>query len=518
MKGNGGGDGAHHGRPRQHQRNQDARRATLRLIERHAAQLMRTARRYAVSVEDAEDAYQRAIEIMLTKAPDIPDAELVPWLKTVVRHEAFALRRKDGRIAFATQSRLGDAPDVDDFVSPSPEPAEQAEKSERLRLAAEALNGLKPQEAQALKLLAQGYSYAQICEETGWTYTKVNRCLAEGRQSFVRRVAGIESGAECERLAPKLSAFADGEAPAADVTVLRRHLRGCLGCQADLREHQLAPAAVAALTPPPLDQVWWPLDRLGELATAAKVKLDSLIRFATEAASSPTQFAVSGGARGLVSPGLAKALTIVCLGGAGAGGVAAVEGVIDPHGPASARAATDAKELNRPHATPPKSPDRRLMAERLSAPEPSTSDDRTEDGSEKASGKKVPFGRTERRPTTLGAPSEGRHVRPKVGREPVTSSVSNTPRSERNDRGEASEPSENDFSCSRERNERDGRAGNRPTDEHEQGDAEYAGGIDAAVTPTQERGDAEYAGGIDAFRGAKKDEQPQEASEPSVCA
>ena len=58
-----------------------ARAATLRVIERHGPQVMRTARRYAATVEDAEDAYQRGIEIMLTKAPDIPDAELLPWLK-----------------------------------------------------------------------------------------------------------------------------------------------------------------------------------------------------------------------------------------------------------------------------------------------------------------------------------------------------------------------------------------------------------------------------------------------------
>ena len=48
---------------------------------------MRTARRYAATVEDAKDAYQRGIEIMLTKAPDIPEAELLPWLKTVVSWE-----------------------------------------------------------------------------------------------------------------------------------------------------------------------------------------------------------------------------------------------------------------------------------------------------------------------------------------------------------------------------------------------------------------------------------------------
>ena len=33
----------------------------------------------------------------------------------------------------------------------------------------------------ALILQAQGYSYAEIQQLCGWTYTKVNRCLAEGR-------------------------------------------------------------------------------------------------------------------------------------------------------------------------------------------------------------------------------------------------------------------------------------------------------------------------------------------------
>jgi hypothetical protein len=36
---------------------------------------------------------------------------------------------------------------------------------------------------------------------TGWSYTKVNPCLTEGRKALLARVEGIEAGAECERLA-----------------------------------------------------------------------------------------------------------------------------------------------------------------------------------------------------------------------------------------------------------------------------------------------------------------------------
>src|SRR5207302_5159374 len=73
--------------------------------------------------------------------------------------------------------------------------------------------------------------------------------LSEGRRSFVERVVGIETGAECARMAPLLSALADGEAGADDLARLRPHLRGCLACRTRLREYRDAPSRVAALAP-----------------------------------------------------------------------------------------------------------------------------------------------------------------------------------------------------------------------------------------------------------------------------
>ncbi len=58
--------------------------AAIRLLARHGGQILATARRHAVTPEDAEDAYQRGIEILLTKAPSTSEDELIPWLKTVV--------------------------------------------------------------------------------------------------------------------------------------------------------------------------------------------------------------------------------------------------------------------------------------------------------------------------------------------------------------------------------------------------------------------------------------------------
>jgi outer membrane biosynthesis protein TonB len=102
----------------------------------------------------------------------------------------------------------------------------------------------------ALRLKAEGFSYREICAMTGWSYTTVNRLLTEGRQAFLRRVSGIERGAECARYEALLSALADGEASAEQLALLRPHMRTCLSCRARLREFRATPERVAAVGPP----------------------------------------------------------------------------------------------------------------------------------------------------------------------------------------------------------------------------------------------------------------------------
>ena len=217
----------------------------LELLARHGPQILATARRYAATPEDAEDAYQRAFEILLTKAPTTREEELVPWLKTVVKHEAFALRRQRDR-----HSPVTDDGELGDRGTAAAATHDQAERMERLHQGAEALRRLKPQEMRALLLKAEGYSYAEIGEITGWSYTKVNRCLTEGRRALSVRLAGIEGGVECAAFAPLLSALVDGEASAEQLARLRPHMKTCLSCRARLKEFRAAPARVAALVPP----------------------------------------------------------------------------------------------------------------------------------------------------------------------------------------------------------------------------------------------------------------------------
>ena len=162
----------------------------------------------------------------------------------VVKNEALAINRSRCRILG------GEEVDFDAIeMRTSPSPEERVLGFEQVARSAEALQRLKPQEVRALWLKAMGNSYQEICDATGWTYTKVNRCLAEGRKSFLARYAGIEAGEECRRWAPVLSAMVDGEATAEQVLEVRPHLRNCAGCRSALRELRGSNAPLAALFP-----------------------------------------------------------------------------------------------------------------------------------------------------------------------------------------------------------------------------------------------------------------------------
>jgi RNA polymerase sigma factor (sigma-70 family) len=223
----------------------DLFRAAIELVATGSSGFKSTARRYSLCAEDAEDAYQRALEIMITRAPTPERSELTPWLHTVIKHEALAIRRQRERI-------LGDdvPPDPSSPRDEVQSPEELAPERERVRRSAEALSQLKPGEVQCLLLKAVGYSYDEISTKTGYSWTKVNRSLSEGRKRFFERFAQLESGQHCDRFRSLLSVASDGEAAPDEERLLKTHLRACPGCRAALRDYRTIPARVAELLPP----------------------------------------------------------------------------------------------------------------------------------------------------------------------------------------------------------------------------------------------------------------------------
>jgi RNA polymerase sigma factor (sigma-70 family) len=291
-----------------------SRRVAVETYARNEAILQRTARRYSLCADDADDALQRTLEILLRRAPSEDPRVLIKWMQTVVKHEAMAIKRERERVLAGPAAYVPD-PDEEDWVALLPAdtdgPPEKAERYEAIARSREALQALKPQELRALTLLAEGYSYVEIGEITGYSRTKINRCLAEGRERFRQLIARSEDGRRCAELQPLLSAFCDGEATPREVMQLREHLRACAHCRSTLRAYRAAPAAAAALAPPlPLDRSLW--ERVQDALSGLAGRFGG--------AGEPVTQVAGGGAGGV---GIAAAAKVAAACVATAGGAAA---------------------------------------------------------------------------------------------------------------------------------------------------------------------------------------------------
>jgi RNA polymerase sigma factor (sigma-70 family) len=319
------------------------KRAAMETFARHEQALHRTARRFSLCAADADDAVQRALEILLTKAPDGNSRELIRWTQTVVKHEALAVRRERERILGGPASAPNEE-GREDWVALIPTeadgPPERAERREAIARSREALQALKPQELRALSLLAEGYTYVEIGEITGFSQTKINRCLAEGRERFRSLLSRSEDGTRCEELRSLLSAFCDGEVGGSEAVALREHLHACAACRATLRAYRAAPRAAAALAPT-LPGARSLLDRVHE----AWAGLSSRLGGGT-AESALSQAAAGGGSRGAGIAALAK-VAALCLGTAGGAAACVATGVL-PAPLALERTPVKAAKIGRP--------------------------------------------------------------------------------------------------------------------------------------------------------------------------
>ncbi len=273
----------------------------LRVVAEHAEMLLGVARRHSACADDAQEAWARALEVFVRRAGSLDPDTAHHWLSVVVKREAWAVRRTRAQLVGVEP----DALDGFDAARDRESPEERAEGRDDVARAAEALRGLKPQEVQALWLKAQGLSYAEIAERQDWTYTKVNRCITEGRRAFLRRYAGIEAGRECERWAPVLSALVDGEAAPRDLAAVRPHLRNCPACRALLGELRAAQSRIELVLPPEV--------------------LGAAVAVAGAGAGAFGTAAVTAGAGGSIFTGASKLAAIAATTLALAGGGAVVE-------------------------------------------------------------------------------------------------------------------------------------------------------------------------------------------------
>ncbi len=160
-----------------------------RVLRTSAAQLHRVAKLNSPPGE-AEDALHDALESFLRhfdptvdSDPDYP----VKWLTTTVKRAGWArARRASARAAHEIGPIIAAADGeprepIELLHDASADLSEATLRSESCLEFRVHFAELKPDQRRALSLLAIGLSYAEIQALTGWSHTKVNRCLSEGR-------------------------------------------------------------------------------------------------------------------------------------------------------------------------------------------------------------------------------------------------------------------------------------------------------------------------------------------------
>lgn len=217
--------------------------AASELVMEYGELILSDAIRFSINRPDAEDAYQRSLEILLTKAPTTDREQLVPWLRVVVRNEATNIARsRHNRNLRLDETSLHSSAALEDI------PDDRVEDKLQLERHAEALRRLSKDQLLCLVAQSEGLTYDEISDRTGFTRRKVTRCLQDGRRNFSRHIDAIAKGSECERMQPLIAKLFESDTEAA--IELGPHLRHCIACREQVRSYRSAPNRVAALFPP----------------------------------------------------------------------------------------------------------------------------------------------------------------------------------------------------------------------------------------------------------------------------
>lgn len=160
------------------------------LFEEHAGYLMAIASKNAGgSVPVGEEALQEAMISFLGAFDPGRGAPPLAWLTLTLKRECWRRYRRerfDRRVGW----EVGEDDEPAAMLEQLPAPGASFEDrlaglhEDRQRLA-----HLRPDERTGLGLFAAGFSYKEIAARQEWSYTKVNRCITEGRVALYEQCA-----------------------------------------------------------------------------------------------------------------------------------------------------------------------------------------------------------------------------------------------------------------------------------------------------------------------------------------
>lgn len=223
----------------------DQRRAAVCAALASSPRLLRFAVRITRNLDDAEDAYQRAMEIALSSAPVVEHERFMAWLRTVLRNEALGVaqrRRREGpgfsedAALTADRSAARDQPGLEEW-------------RHRYQTVTEAFEHLTEPQRACIILQARGASYDDICAATGFTRRKVERSILEGRERLRRWENCVESGEACLATQADMDDVIAGVADRGQRRRVERHTEHCGHCRGVLRTRRHHVEALGALAP-----------------------------------------------------------------------------------------------------------------------------------------------------------------------------------------------------------------------------------------------------------------------------
>lgn len=152
----------------------DKRQWVLDVLARYELPLVRYAARLLGSEEAARDVVQYAF-LRLCRQPFEGLADRVaPWLFTVCRNRAVDLLRQASH-----STSMGDN-EPTQCVSREPDPAQAAERDDLYRRLVTLVEGLPPDQREAITLWCEGVEYRQIAQITGHTEGNVRVLVHRG--------------------------------------------------------------------------------------------------------------------------------------------------------------------------------------------------------------------------------------------------------------------------------------------------------------------------------------------------
>jgi DNA-directed RNA polymerase specialized sigma24 family protein len=163
-------------RPRSARQAEAVRAMAGEIYAARRGHLLRVAGGNSACAADAEEAVQEAFLAFIETYDPAGGAPPIAWLTLVVKRAAW--RARERRRREVGELLPGAEAEAARYAAPRPETEGRVVDLEEARAR---LRGLKPDERTAIGLAAAGYTYGEIAGRRGWTKTKVNRCLYEGR-------------------------------------------------------------------------------------------------------------------------------------------------------------------------------------------------------------------------------------------------------------------------------------------------------------------------------------------------